>query len=66
MKEDWNQGPASVEVSVDKEKKVVWLRLQADTEAMEIGIPVNHAYMISQALQAACAELDYSPKQDAN
>ncbi len=63
---DWQQGPASVEVSVDKDQKVVWLKLLAGNDAMEVGIPVNHAYMISQALQAACNEMGYSPQQDAN
>lgn len=63
---DFQEGPASVEVSVDKEGKVVWLKLGAGNEEMEMGIPVNHAYMISQALAAACHELGYDPSKHGN
>ena len=60
------EGPASVEVSIDQEQKIVWLRLETAEDAMEIGVPVDHAYMISQALHGACAQLGYDPRKDSN
>ena len=60
------EGPASVEVSVEKEQEIVWLRIETPEDAMEIGVPVEHAYMISQALHGACTELGYDPKKDSN
>jgi hypothetical protein len=48
-----------VEISIDKTDRVVWLKLQAGDDTMEIGIPVSHAYGIAQALQSACGEMDY-------
>ena len=63
---DWQQGPANVEISVDKDQNVVWLKLQAGEDAFEIGIPVDHAHMISQALAGACIELGFDPEKHSN
>jgi hypothetical protein len=61
-----HQGPASIEISIDKDTRVVWMSIQVAEESMEFGIPVDHAYMISQALYGACQELGYNPQQSAN
>lgn len=63
---DFQTGQANVEISIDADKKVVWLKLQAGTDVMELGIPVNHAFGISQALAGACNELGYEHKKSAN
>jgi hypothetical protein len=58
--------PVSVELQLDNEAKLVWMKVTTEDGEMEIGIPPVEAYGLGEALIKAVGELGFegNPSSD--